>query len=90
MGLSRYISRTTKMDQTVTQSRQHVAPHALGPGLLHAAEEAAHHSRPGQASAVVAYILEFLFSDIPQHVRSSSGFMGSQTAASFGSFAAVQ
>jgi hypothetical protein len=65
MGFSRYINMSLHLDNLrVTPSRQHVTSHALGPGLLHSAEEATHYHGPEQADTINAYVPDLSFSGI--------------------------
>lgn len=64
--------------QWTNTARQHAAPHAVRPGLLHAAQEAARDHGPGQAVAVAACIPSHSFSGITEGIASGvlPGFMG--------------
>jgi len=64
--------------QQLTLDREHVTPHALRPGLLHTAEEAACDHRPEQIHAVTAHGFEPSHSGITRALQefSASWFQG--------------
>lgn len=59
--------------ERLTRRRQHVAPHAIGPRLLPAAQEATRERRSEQACAVGARIPDICFSGITRALREFSG-----------------
>jgi hypothetical protein len=71
MGLARYVASNHWTDGSITQDRQHVASNALGPGFLHAAQEAAGDDGPEEAGTVTAHGTSRLF--VQRHYKGISG-----------------